>query len=77
MPGKLCTPLAEAPAQVKSSEIPSRRGPRKRKSCRGGAEEGCCSKYKLGGADLCGMVTVVTGAGITRMSQVLWRAEES
>lgn len=76
MPGKLCTPLAEALVRVRSSEIPSGRGPRKRKSCGGGAEEGC-SKYKLGGADLCGMVTVVTGAGITRVSQVLWRSEES
>lgn len=49
---------------------PSREGPeawRKRESCGGGVEEGCCES-KLGGADLCGMVTVVTGAGLPGVS---------
>lgn len=42
-----------------------------------GWSRGRCFKHKLGGADLCGMVTVVTGAGIIRVSQVLWNSEES
>lgn len=62
--------LGRGASQGKELSDTFREGPedwRKRKSCGRGVEEGC-SEYQLGGADLCGMVTEVTGAGITRVS---------
>lgn len=57
--GPFCVPVKEVWATFREEPEAWRK-----RNC-GGGEEGRHSTHKLGGANLCGMVTVVTRAGIT------------